>query len=135
MHPSHAGVTSNGRPLEPLSMSSAGTYIAKRWWSETFLFSPPGLLHVGPDGKHTSSLVYKLPGEYVCMPTVQIGAPYSPVGTGKAAITQSSKYSRVSKSGNRRPVEAGSVVRGVETPPRGGGAHLDEVLLGRSGSV
>lgn len=46
-----------------------------------------------------------------------------------------SLHPRTSESGSRCPVEAGTEPRGVETPPRGGGADMEEVWSGGSGSV
>ncbi len=85
--------------------------------------------------QHIGGLLYKSSGGSAFTPSLQAGASDPSLGPGEAALTEGSLYPRAPQSGSRYPVEAVAEAWGMETPPRSGGADMEEVLHRTSGSV
>ncbi|KAI2651794.1 Protein P [Labeo rohita] len=89
----------------------------------------------GAHRQHSGGLLHQSPGRSAVTAPEQAGTPDPLVGPGETPLAQSSSYPWASQSGSRRPVETGAKAWGMETPPRGGGAHLDPVWSSSSGSI
>ncbi|XDV38776.1 hypothetical protein PO909_008118 [Leuciscus waleckii] len=68
-------------------------------------------------------------------PVIQLGTPYPLVVPGEVAVCQGSLHPRGTEYRSRHSVEAGAEARGMEAPPRGGGADMEGVWPSTSGSV
>ena len=78
-------------------------------------------------GQHVGSRLYQPPGGFALAPVMQLGTPYPLVVPGKAAVSQGSVHPRGPEYRSRHSVETGAEARGMEAPPRGGGADMEGV--------
>ncbi|MCJ8738081.1 hypothetical protein PDJAM_G00031590 [Pangasius djambal] len=85
--------------------------------------------------EHGSGLLYQPPGRSAFAPPLQAGAPDPCVVPGETSLSESSVHPWSSQYGSRRPVEAGARARGMEAPPQGGGADLENFRPSSGGSV
>ncbi len=67
--------------------------------------------------------------------TLQTGVPNPPVVPREVVVFANNLHPWGPQYRSRHPVETGAEARGVEAPPRGGGADMEEVRPGTSGSV
>ncbi len=75
------------------------------------------------------------PGGFTVTSTLQTGVPNSPVVPREVAVSSSSLHPGGPQCRSRHPVETGAETRGMEAPPRGGGADMEGLRPGTSGSV
>ncbi len=79
-----------------------------------------------PLRQHIGGLLNKSPGGFTVNP---------PVVPREVVVSSSSLHPGGPQYRSRHPVETGAEARGMEAPPRGGGADMDGVRPGPSGSV
>jgi len=77
--------------------------------------------------QHIGGLLHKPSGGSALSPVIQSGSPDPSMVPGEAPLFEGDLSPGVFKSGSGHPVEAGAEARGMETPPRGGGAPSDAV--------
>ncbi len=80
-------------------------------------------------------LLHKSPGGSAVTSTLQISVPNPPVVPRKVVVYLSSLHPGGPQHRSRHPVETGAEARGMEAPPRCGGADMKEVRPGTSVSV
>ncbi len=85
--------------------------------------------------QHIGGLLHKSPGGFAVSSTLQTGVPNPPVVPRKVVVSSSSLHPGGPQYRSRHPVETGAEARGMEAPPRGGGADMEGVRPGTSGSV
>ncbi len=88
-----------------------------------------------PLRQRIGGLLHKSPGVFTVTSTLQTGVPNSPVVPREVAVSSSSLHPGGPQCRSRHPVETGAEARGMEDPPRGGGADMEGVRPGTSGSV
>ncbi len=103
--------------------------------TETLPSRPKGTSCACPHRQHIGGLLHQPTGGSALTPPLQAGAPDPPVGSGKAPLTQSSLHPWAPQSGSIHHVETWAEAWGMEAPPRGGGAPLEGVRPGGSGSI
>jgi len=91
--------------------------------------------HVLVHRQYIGGRLYKSSRGFAFTSTVQTGAPNPLVVPRQAAFTQSSLYPGGPEHRSRHPVETMAEAQGMEAPPRGGGADMEVVWPGSSGSV
>ncbi len=85
--------------------------------------------------QHIGGLLHKSPWGFTVTSTLQTGMPNSPVVPREVAVSPSSLHPGGPQYRSRHPVKTGAEARGMEAPPRGGGAKMEGVRPGTSGSV
>ncbi len=85
--------------------------------------------------QHIGGLLHKSPWAFTVTSTLQTGMPNSPVVPREVAVSPSSLHPGGPQYRSRHPVKTGAEARGMEAPPRGGGADMEGVRPGTSGSV
>ncbi len=85
--------------------------------------------------QHISGLPHKSPGGFTVTSTLQTGVPDPPVVPREVVVSSSSLHPGDPQYRSRHLVETGAEARGMEAPPRGGGADMEGVQPGTSGSV
>ncbi len=80
-------------------------------------------------------LLHKSPGGFEVTSTLQTGLPNLPVVPREVDVSSSSLHPGGPRYRSRHPVETGAEVRGIEAPPRGGGADIEGVRPYTSRSV
>ncbi len=80
-------------------------------------------------------LLHKSPGGFEVTSTLQTGLPNLPVVPREVVVSSSSLHPGGPRYRSRHPVETGAEVRGIEAPPRGGGADIEGVRPYTSRSV
>ncbi len=88
-----------------------------------------------PLRQHIGGLLHKSPGRFAVTSTLQTGVPNPPVVPKEVVVYSSNLHPGGPKYRSRHPVETGAEARGMEAPPRGGGADMEGVRPGTSGSV
>ncbi len=88
-----------------------------------------------PLRQHIGGLLHKSPGCFAVTSTLQTGVPKPPVVPREVVVSSSSLQPGGPQYRSRHPVETGAEARGMEAPPRGGGADMEGVWLDSSGSV
>ncbi len=88
-----------------------------------------------PLRQHISGLLHKSPGGFAVTSTLQTGVPNPPVVPREVVVSSSSLHPGGPQYRSRHPVETGAEARGMEAPPRGGGADMEGVRPGTGGSV
>ncbi len=88
-----------------------------------------------PLRQHIGGLLHKSPGGFAVTSTVQTGVPNPPVVPREVVVSASNLHPWGPQYRSRHPVETGAEARGMEASPRGGGADMEEVRPGTSGSV
>ncbi len=88
-----------------------------------------------PLRQHIGGLQHKSTGGFAVTSTLQTGVPNSPVVPWEVVVSSSSLHPRGPQYRSRHPVEIGPEAQGIEAPPRGGGADMEGVQPGTSGSV
>ncbi len=88
-----------------------------------------------PLRQHIGGLLHKSPGGFAVTSTLQTGVPNPPVVPREVVVSASNLHPWGPQYRSRHPVETGAEARGMEAPPRGGGADMEEVRPGTSGSV
>ncbi len=86
-----------------------------------------------PLRQHIGGLLHKSPGGFAVTSTLQNGVPNPPVVP--VVVSASNLHAWNPQYRSRHPVETGAEARGMEAPPRGGGADMEGVWSGTSGSV
>ncbi len=94
-----------------------------------------GPLCACPLRQHIGDLLHKSPGVFVVTPTLQTGVPNPSVVPREVVVSASNLHPGGPQYRSRHPVETGTEARGMEAPPRGGGADMVRVRPGASGSV
>ncbi len=79
--------------------------------------------------------LHKSPSGFAVTSTLQTGVPNPPVDPREVVVSSSSLHPGGPQYRSRHPVETGAEAREMEAPPRGGGADLEGVRPGTSGSV
>ncbi len=85
--------------------------------------------------QHIYGLLHKSPGGFKVTSTLQTGMPNSPVVPREVAVSSSSLHPGGPQCRSRHSVETGAEARGMEAPPRGGGADMEGIRPGPSGPV
>ncbi len=88
-----------------------------------------------PLRQHIGGLLHKSPGRFGVTSTLQTGVPNPPVVPKEVVVSASNLHPGGPQYRSRHPVETGAEARGMEAPPRGGGADMEGVRPGTSGSV
>ncbi len=88
-----------------------------------------------PLRRHIGGLLHKSPGGFAVMSTLQTGVPNPPVVPREVVVSASNLHPWDPQYRSRHPVETGTEAQGMEAPPRGGGADMEGVWSGTSGSV
>ncbi len=88
-----------------------------------------------PLRQHIGGLLYKSPEGFVVTSTLKTGVPNPPVVPREVVVSSSNFRPWGPQYRSRHPVETGAEARGMEAPPRGGGADMEGVRPGTSGSV
>ncbi len=88
-----------------------------------------------PLRQHIGGLLHKSPGRFAVTSTLQTGVPNPPVVPKEVVVSVSNLHPGGPQYRSRHPVETGAEARGMEAPPRGGGADVEGVRPGTSGSV
>ncbi len=88
-----------------------------------------------PLRQHIGGLLHKSPGGFAGTSTLQTGVPNPHVVPREVAVSSSSLHPGGPQYRSRHPVKTGNEARGMEAPPRGGRADMEEVQPGTSGSV
>ncbi len=77
-----------------------------------------------PLRQHIGGLLYKSLGGFAVTSTLQTGVPNPPVVPREVVASASNFHPRGPQYRSTHPVETGAEVRGMEAPPRGGGADI-----------
>ncbi len=88
-----------------------------------------------PLRQHIGGLLHKSPGRFAVTSTLQTGVPNPPVVPKEVVVSASNLHPGGPQYRSRHPVETGAEARGMEAPPRGGGADMEGVRPGTSRSV
>ncbi len=92
--------------------------------------------HVLVHSDNTSVVFYiNHQGGFRSRPIWQTGVPNPPVVPREVVVSSSSLHPGDPKYRSRHPVKTGAEARGMEAPPRGGGADMKGVRPGKSGYV
>ncbi len=83
--------------------------------------------------QHIGGLLHKSPGGVAVTPTCKL--PNPPVVPREVVVSSSSLHPGGPQYRSIHPVETGAEARGMEAPPRGGGADMEGVRPGAIGSV
>ncbi len=103
--------------------------------SQEFPNRSQGPLCACPLRQHIGGLLHKSPGRFAVTSTLQTGMPNPPVVPKEVVVSASNLHPGGPQYRSRHPVETGAEARGLEAPPRGGGADMEGVRPGTSGSV
>ncbi len=88
-----------------------------------------------PLRQHIGGLLHKSPGGFAVTSTLQTGVPNPPVVPREVVVSARNLHPWDPQNRSRHPVETGAEAQGMEAPPRGGGADMEGVWPGTSGSV
>ncbi len=80
-----------------------------------------------PLRQHIGGLLHKSPGRFAVTSTLQTGVPNPPVVPKEVVVSASNLHPGGPQHRSRHPVETGAEARGLEAPPRGGGADMEGV--------
>ncbi len=80
-----------------------------------------------PLRQHIGGLLHKSPGRFEVTSTLQTGVPNPPVVLKEVVVSASNLHPGGPQHRSRHPVETGAEARGLEAPPRGGGADMEGV--------
>ncbi len=101
--------------------------------SQEFPSRSQGPPYACPLKQHIGGLLHKSPGGFAVTSTLQNVVPNPPVIP--VVVSASNLHAWDPQYRSRHPVETGAEARGMEAPPRGGGADMEGVWSGTSGSV
>ncbi len=113
----------------------SGLYVGCISCSQEFPSRSQGPPCACPLRPHIGGLLHKSPGGFVVTSTLQTGMPNHLVVPREIVVSLSSLHPGGPQYRSRHLVETGAKAQGMEAPLRGGGADMEGVQAGTSGSV